>query len=206
MYCIENCIEKFFCTYKKIQDSGLLDIVSNINVVLVGDNNLQTLSQIKNFFKVKCHPREHHLCEAETLQLLWDNSKQKDFYVLYLHSKGVTRGYNPNINSWIEYMEYFCINKYRECLDVLQTHDTVGVNLLKQPHWHYSGNFWWSKSEYINKLKRFKVENASMANTIDEKMYCEYWLLDNKKANPYTLHQSNIDHYWSTYPESSYKS
>ena len=49
-------------------------------------------------------------------------------------------------------MEYFLFNKSNDAINKLKTNDAVGVAFEKIPTNHFSGNFWWSKSEYIKTL------------------------------------------------------
>ena len=37
-------------------------------------------------------------------------------------------------------------------IKLLEKYDAVGCSLTKLPTLHFSGNFWWSKSEHLNKL------------------------------------------------------
>jgi len=98
--------------------------------------------------------------EFGSLKILSNLSKNDDFYCYYFHSKGVTKQYNKsiidNIKSWREYMEYFIIEKYNLCINELDLGwDAVGVKLRKTPNTkfnHFSGNFWWTKSKFINTL------------------------------------------------------
>lgn len=49
-------------------------------------------------------------------------------------------------------MQYFCITKYKKCIEVLDKgYDTVGCLLQHQFifNTHYCCNFWWCNSEYI---------------------------------------------------------
>ena len=39
-------------------------------------------------------------------------------------------------------------------LNLLNYYDCVGINLRFYPNIHFSGNFWWSKSEHIKQLKQ----------------------------------------------------
>ena len=60
------------------------------------------------------------------------------------------------VNDWRKYMEYFIIENYESCLVILDKYDACGVNLCSNPTKHFSGNFWWSTSEYIKKLTDLK--------------------------------------------------
>jgi len=105
--------------------------------------------------------------ETETLESLRDFCKNNDDYkVLYLHMKGVTKQ-NINGESWRLMMEYFVIDRWKECVEYLDQYDAVGSNIkvLGPTTWsdgtqtwekagtkHFVGNFWWSNSSYINTL------------------------------------------------------
>ena len=81
--------------------------------------------------------------------------------VMYMHTKGLQHYYNsmkkhhgtPLMSTpGDKFMEYVCIDQWRECVKDLADNDAVGMNLFKQPFVHYSGNFWWSKGSHIVKL------------------------------------------------------
>ena len=97
-------------------------------------------------------------------------------------------------------MLYFLVEKHSECINKLnEGYDIVGCNYNKctasAPE-HFSGNFWWSKSKYINTLK---VLNEEIGN----RAYAEFWLFT-KNPSYYVIHSSNINHYFSTYPMEKY--
>jgi hypothetical protein len=51
-------------------------------------------------------------------------------------------------------MEHYTIDQWEENVAKLdEGYDVVGTNIIEQPWLHSSGNFWWSKSSYIGKLK-----------------------------------------------------
>jgi predicted O-methyltransferase YrrM len=102
--------------------------------------------------------------------------------VIYFHTKGVSRDYNANINSWRECLEYFVIEKWSNCLrDLLQDKaDICGalyVNEFKFLNYklqnYFSGNFWWSKANYINKLP--SIVNLYLHN-LENRTIAELWL------------------------------
>jgi hypothetical protein len=79
---------------------------------------------------------------------------------LYFHSKGVSNNYQKfnskkvnnekikNIDSWKNCLEYFLIDKWESCIQKLDEYDIAGVSCVNGWYW---GNFWWSKSSYLNK-------------------------------------------------------
>jgi len=76
---------------------------------------------------------------------------------LYIHTKGVSDKHagNDNVYWWRTWMEYHLIQKYKECLEALDSVDIVGVGYTtKMIGPHFSGNFWWTKGSYFNTLPK----------------------------------------------------
>jgi hypothetical protein len=201
-YCVNDCLEKFNHTYSKIIDSNLIKDVSSINVVVCGPDYHSFSKSIKNYDKVNIYFSESDTSEDATLNFLWKDSFKDNFNCLYLHSKGVTHGKNECILSWVNYMEYFCIYKYKDCLSALNNFNTVGVNLQHTPQDHYSGNFWWAKSDYIRKL----IKPIDFKTPLFNNRYkCEYWICSSDNKNFCELHQSDVDHYCNIYEPVKYE-
>lgn len=202
MLCVNDYKDRFDKTYTKIKNSGLLDITSAIFVNCVGTEKDNAIIYLKNYDKVTSSISEDNTDESSTLIKLWDVCQTHDGNILYLHSKGVTRSDNQNIKSWVDLMEYFCIEKFERCFRALEKYDTCGVNLSYEPMKHYSGNFWWSTSKYIKSRNLFDVSLSSKIN--DKRWYCEFWLLDTENTNPVSLHQTNCDLYAVNYTRNKY--
>ena len=199
MYCINDCYERFNITFNKIVLSGLIEHIDKINVILVGPEKENLKNKIKDFSKVSVFVKHNNNTEAETLHMVWNYSQTNSGYVLYLHSKGVTRHENECMHDWKNLMEYFLIERFELCLNALKDHDVCGVNfLIAKNKPHFSGNFWWSTTNHIKKLKNIKPD-------ISDRFYCEFWLFDTtEKINHKELHASKIDHYGSRYPRQIY--
>jgi len=74
------------------------------------------------------------------------------YYIYYFHTKGVTRGDNEYfINIRQNLLFYLC--QYEITLKLLRYFDAVGCDLSMFPKKHFSGNFWWSKSEHVETLE-----------------------------------------------------
>ena len=189
---------------KLIESSGLLKIVTNINIVCLGSS--EELNKLKSIIdnNPKCVLRKHDtnvgLYERATLNVLYDDCEKSgdNFKALYFHSKGITRkkgtyDYN-NIEDWVNYLHYFNIERFRECIFMLDRSDVCGVNLITIPKLHYSGNFWWANSNYIKTLER-EIDD----NYLDPEM----WVCS---SNPIavTLWQADIFHYEIPYPAHKY--
>lgn len=98
--------------------------------------------------------------EFPTLARVWREAQERDdpFLCFYLHTKGAslmgTRR-REAASAWRAYMEYFNLERWMDCVDILETHETCGVELqskLPAIARHYSGNFWWATSDYVRKL------------------------------------------------------
>lgn len=208
LYCVNDGLQRFLKTYRKIEKSNLINQTKTINVSLVGvqENIDEYDTELKNLNKVKISKFNYNTGgEMNTLKLLQSHCENNiDIPVLYLHSKGVTKVLDENVQSWVDYMEYFLIEKFELCFEKLKLYDTVGVNLQKDPLLHYSGNFWWSNSNYIKKLCSLDYSNLLLPAFLNERLYCEFWLFDKVQPKACTLHQSDVNHYHSTYPREKY--
>ena len=197
--CINNWEEIVSRLFFKIKNSGLYNIATSIKCIVLGNyNNCQILKDPK--INIVYHSLDLNLYEKQALNILYNDCLQAttDFHILYLHSKGVKHFNNlplaKNVYDWTEYMAYFNIYKANVCLETLNSCDAVGVNLQKNVNehipLHYSGNFWWSKSSHIRKLK-----------TICDNYYNspEFWVTSLPCGIYKTLWNSNTHHYNNPY-------
>jgi len=200
--CINNWKNIFFKLYSSIKTSGLYNIIKGIkcNVLSLNNIDLDFFNDLNDSkIEILGIHKNFELYETPTINLLYDHSLKEDFYVLYIHTKGVKHNdKNINVLDWINYLIYFNIQKYDICIKSLIDYDTVGVNLYKGDEntpIHYSGNFWWSKSEYIKKL-----EKCIYTKYISP----EVWLTEKNIGRYLSLWNSNINHYNERYEEHNY--
>ena len=124
-----------------------------------------------------------------------------DYLVLYLHSKGITRPDSIPSRDWRRFLLHFNVDRWEDNVALVEKggYDTVGVNLLESPMLHYSGNFWWSKSSYIKRLRKL--------DRFINRHYAEMWICS---GNPYAceVFDSRVRHfdYDTEYPENKYMS
>lgn len=155
----------------RLTKSGLLSSTHHLYITALGPNEeLNKLSVLDKKITITHHP-DLEKYEHPTLRQLSMLSKNDDFLCYYFHTKGISitdeekynrnhaRTFTPlkavqnNAKHWRLFMEYFIMNKWRKTITYLKEYDCVGVNWFNDPFRHFSGNFWWSKSEYIRKLK-----------------------------------------------------
>jgi hypothetical protein len=102
------------------------------------------------------------MTEYGTLCLIADHARREDANFLYMHAKGVT-AYERCLRAgrytefrnyfyWRKFLEWSVVERWQECNELLKNHDVVGCNFSEWPMKHFSGNYWWSKSEYIKNI------------------------------------------------------
>jgi len=192
--CINNWKQIFDKLISDIKDSGLYEKVSKIRIGILGDVSQGLPEDPK--FEILHVSSNMNLYEQSTINLLYRDSLTEDFNVLYLHTKGVKHNNkNPCVTDWVRYMSYFNIYKHDLCLQMLENHDAVGVNLNSTPI-HFSGNFWWSTSRHIRGLGPCKYVNYNSP---------EFWVTS-VKGNYTELWNSGVNHYHELYDPSLYLS
>ena len=201
LFTINDYSDRFNRTYKKITDSGLIQNINLIHLNVVGPNQLEAKDLFKTYDKVKCYHGTNHKNESETLNLMRQFCIDNPYgYSLYLHSKGVNRQNDPEITvkeglqDWIDCMEYFLIEKYENCLNILKykVNNTCGIGYIDANScgvnlggYHYSGNFWWVNNKYLATTKPCK----------DEYMYCELeFLFSGEQHKPFEVHKPRIQY------------
>jgi len=209
LLCINDGVDRFLKTYNKIRDSGLLAKIDHIYVNIVGNNQARCMKHLFGLNKVSISSGIVHNNESDTLNLMRNFCiKHPQGIVLYLHSKGVVRQSDPKITvkeglqDWIDYMEYFLIERHKTCLKILSHKTTSSTNNNIKPNMcgvnlyghHYSGNFWWAKNEYLATTQPCK----------NDYMYCELnFLFSGKNPKPYELHNTKFP--WSQWFHRRYR-
>lgn len=151
--------------------------------------------------------------ETDTLKWIRDYSKENPGdYVLYFHMKGITK-YSPATESWRRYMEYFVIENWKDCVAKLKEgYDCCGVMWNTDTpigiHSHFSGNFWWANTSYINTLNHKLLDSNWRFDR-------EFWIGTGTDVKPFEFHNSRLNdkrsliegkgHYDVEYPRSNYE-
>lgn len=129
--------------------------------------------------------------EFPTLHLIEEAVKHKSFYGFYFHTKSVSYQSSEGGIYWRDYMNYYNLNKWNDCIARLKEgYHTAGVKLLpaaKDFPMHYSGNFFHFDSEYILQTRP--------VNSFDKKdrFAAEKWICSGN-PKPATLCQLFVDH------------
>jgi hypothetical protein len=155
--------QRFLKTYFKAKLSGLIDRCTRFFVCINGlpqpPRLEKQLFQIDDKIKTIVVSEEKHPNEsvtANTIKHFCDNLEDRA-NILYIHNKGVTKPNVINVQEWVDYMEYFVIEQWKDCLMKLRMNDKLCVGTEAKygfggDFWHYSGGFWWAQSEHIKTL------------------------------------------------------
>lgn len=88
------------------------------------------------------------------------------YYLFYFHTKGVTRDAEKmsHFHERRKNLDYFILERHEVCLFWLErNYDVVGTALSLYPAMHFSGNFWWSKSNHLDRLSPTVVSASYLA-------------------------------------------
>lgn len=142
-----------------ILNSGLYREAAAIHCYISGDqgigSNIMELVQNSGskFCITKFKPGDKRY-ERLTLEDMHNHVDVAD-KVLYIHSKGVSQHHidAPHrmkcVDDWRRMIMYFLVGRFRECLSMLDSVQTVGVNERTN---HWNGNFWWVRGDYLLSL------------------------------------------------------
>lgn len=192
----------------RLYTSGLIQAADYIHFGVNGDQELFNVPD-----KAVVKQNQNWKEETETLIDLKNFSeKNSDYKILYFHTKGVSKGTIIE-NAWRLMMEYFVIDKWKECVEMLNEYDCVGSNLnsVGETLWtdgtttkpvegtyNFTGNFWWSNAKHIQTLDHKFLYS-------DYRIDRELWIGSNPNSNPGTIYQPGIyDSYTHFYEEKEY--
>lgn len=111
------------------------------------------LNNYKKFIIIKT---QDNLYEKYAINNYKQYITEKDYYLYYFHTKGVSRINDPHSHFFSrtrQALNYFTLLQYKINIQMLNYYDAVGCNLRLYPKKHFSGNFWWSKSSYLQTLE-----------------------------------------------------
>ena len=201
-----------------VRKSGLYEFCDGIYLVVNGDRSLLNVDLSGDKINVIENGNDLSVCEFPTITKIFEHSLKEDFRVLYIHTKGVSKGH-PFIEDWTSLLTYFNVTKWEDRLSELESNDCTGINhfgnkedVYTHPaYWgygktpvHYSGNFWWSKSEHIRTLAH-PISWAPDGDLFRWRMMAEMWVCSSSVGKYHCAYNSNVDHYQNPYPASIYE-
>lgn len=185
----------------KLLFSGLYDAAIAIHCVCVGPEAKRAAALLPEFgakFRIEACSPEDRSAERLTLRHLSRLVTPAD-KVLYMHTKGVTK-LPPSLEVywWAFYMEYYLIRKFKQCLDLLDQNDVVGLDYYSLSAPHFSGNFWWARGAYLETLTPPLLEPDK-----DKYHNTETWVCSGNVRLAQIKHSQN-DHYTHSFPARRY--
>jgi len=151
-----------------LNSTGLLDVSEVVLCSHYNEKNFTDLIKYLSYHNPNHNFRHFDECYKDwyeyttCLELQKEcNESTEEFYALYLHNKGSFTQTVGNYN-WRKYMEYFCIEKWKECVEKLDRgYELVGAayldNAQEDENAHYfAGNFFWARSSYIKRCYQLK--------------------------------------------------
>jgi hypothetical protein len=186
----------------KFMFSGIYNKVDTIFYFLIGedkymDSIIEFFKSLGSKFELSKRDCLENSYERFTLHSIFQIVKPED-KILYIHSKGVTKigtCIENNVYDWRTYMEYFLFVKHETCINLLDSYDTVGVNLQDSPLLHYSGNFWWCRGDYYLKLD---------SNHLTPDYHSPEMFICRNSPRAYSFFSSNCNHYHAIYSMNNY--
>ena len=101
--------------------------------------------------------------ETPTLHAAWQWSRENpESLVMYAHTKGVSHVPHEEVRPWRtdlaratldrRLMGETVVRRWRENVERLAEADILGGTLLREPHLHFDGNFWFAKTNWVASL------------------------------------------------------
>lgn len=164
LYANGNWLEPWEDQIKALVDSGLYQKLDSIKIGVVGGSGQRkaAIEAVTLHDKVQIVVEASTGYEQETLDILYQESmeSEEEIYFLYGHTKGAA--FHRPINAWWRRdMIRHTVERWQESISLLnEGYDATGIYWRRGPlgskspvaNSHFSGNFWWAKSSYLNTL------------------------------------------------------
>jgi hypothetical protein len=177
-----------------IYASGLYDAATEIHVGVVGPECLEFCDLKLTLLYHEPNLRRFELKTIHELQQFCQ--RHPDVKVWYTHTKGVSKPRSPQAKCWREYMEYFVVERHADCIGALDECDVCGADWRTCPFPHFSGNFWWARADYVNRLA--PVNCSSQNRMLAEKF------IGTGSPRVACFHQSHVRLYQECYSRDRY--
>ena len=179
----------------RLYASGLVKEADYIHIGVNGDQEMFNVPS-----KAKVVYNKNLKEETDTLVALKDFAyKNPDYKILYFHLKGGSKQ-TLIADSWRLMMEYFVIDRWKECIEYLDDYDCVGQTFkpLGPTLWSdgsttentglgcFCGNFWWANASYIQTLDHKYLET-------DYRFDREFWIGTNPNCKAKSLQECGED-------------
>ena len=168
---------------ERIMASRLYEASESIDIALLGGAADRAVVEelVRPHDRFRIAYTSDHLDDYEfpALGVLQDACRDWTGFAYYLHSKGVSRHpADQHGRYWRQLMLDRIVDGHAECIASLEEYDAVGTNWRGN---HYSGNFWWARSEHIARLPDIRsLRQSPRLITRDRvwnvRLQCEFWI------------------------------
>ena len=165
-----------------MQVYGLLAAAAKVVVGVSG--SVQDFMIMQSAVPERCEVVHHTqgVGELPTMKLMQDFCKcNPEYYICYLHTKGVIHNGSPVFEAWRKCMERVVIANWKDCAKSLELgYDSAGAHWLtpgmypiigEVPYW--GGNFFWATANHLNKLPPIDIHA--------DRYQAEVWIGKSKK-------------------------
>ena len=182
------CINNYLDVVKEqldILDQGLIKITTKIIIFITkyDEHNCSELDEILNKYNnLILIKTKENLFEKYAINNYKQYITEIEYYLYYFHTKGLKNKDDPSIHifsSRRQLLNYYTLIQYNINIKLLKDYDAVGCSLHLYPKKHFSGNFWWSKSSYLQKLGNINDKYLSPEMYILSNDDCKYVSLAN---------------------------
>lgn len=193
--CINNYVEVATDMIEEIIQAGLYEKSKKIFYTLLGEPNSHLKNKLNKLSKFELLYFSKDVLEVEypTLINLYNFSKSTDGFILYIHTKGVSKPQDVFKIQWRKRLIQKIIREYKTCISFLNEGCDLAGSGWKENQKsqsteydmgefeHFSGNFWWANSMFIKSLPNISdiKDNCYKLKTSDFHAYrvkCEFWL------------------------------
>jgi hypothetical protein len=214
IFCSNNWKDVVLEQIDTLKNSDLMNFIDKLFITIIykNDEDISFIEKTLSNYNYEIHYKtKNNEFEFPALSCVKNLAKKENCNIFYFHTKGVSitkenmKFYHNStdinhllncVDDWRNYMSYFVIERYKTCLETLKTYDACGVNLSHNPSKHFSGNFWWSKSEYINKLPEIDTVNKN------HRWNAEFWI-GSANGNLHSFHNNSAG-YQQRVPKETY--
>ena len=172
--CIGNYLQIIEEQLNLLLNSGLFEKTTKIFcfITLFDSNDTQLLNLFSRYYsKFEFFSTNENLYEKYAFNNFKKTLPNEPFYLYYIHTKGVSKPDCYIIEHRRSILNYYTIIKHEISIKLLNYYDVVGVTKFKYPKIHFSGNFWWTKSEHLFSLPD-KISDSYLA---PEMYICSNW-------------------------------
>jgi hypothetical protein len=194
--CMRNYLEVVEEQLQIVTSSGLYNITSKFLFFITLYNTdiekiIQKYDLENKVIVVKSNENLYEKFAINNYKKYIDQNEK--YYLYYFHTKGLSKMDDPKFYEYVsrrKLLNFYTLEKYKLNIKLLEKYDAVGCSMCLHPKTHFSGNYWWSKSEYMNTLPE-KINDGYLSP--------EMYILTNDTCKAVSLSQNTNDILYEDY-------